>query len=123
MKYLDTLSKKITLFAVPVSAISMTLLSACLSGQSSIQYRETHNLQRLQVVLLDEQSLSETYEAQYGRPALRLAMKAGLPSSISRVKAFYDFETHTIYCNKWDFENCGHELHHALLGRFHAEEY
>ena len=99
----------------------MMLLSACVSGQSYIQYRETHNLQRLQVVLLDEQSLSETYEAQYGRPALRLAMKAGLPSSISRVKAFYDFETQTIYCIKWDFENCGHELHHALLGRFHTE--
>ncbi len=115
------MSKKITQHAVPESSISMMLLTACLSGQSSSQYRETHNLQRLQVVLLDEQSLSETYEAQYGRPAMRLAMKAGLPSSISRVKAFYDFETHTIYCVKWDFENCGHELHHALLGRFHAE--
>ncbi len=122
MTYLYTLSKKLTRFTVPMLVISMTLLSACLSGQSSIRYRETHNLQRLQVVLLDEQSLSETYEAQYGRPAMRLTMKAGLPSSISRVTAFYDIETHTIYCVKWDFENCGHELHHALLGRFHAED-
>ncbi len=120
------LSKKLTQFAVPALAISMMLLSACVSSRASTyytptHYRETHNLQRLQVVLLDEQSLSETYETQYGRQATRITMKAGLPSSISRVKAFYDFQTHTIYCVKWDFENCGHELHHALLGRFHAE--
>ncbi len=119
--YVCALRKKLPLFAVPVLAISMTLLSACVSNQTATHYQETHNLQRLQVVFLDEQSLSETYETQYGRQATRLTMKAGLPSSISRVKAFYDFETHTIYCNKWDFENCGHELHHALLGRFHAE--
>ncbi len=80
-------------------------------------------MQRLHVVLLDEQSLSETYEAHKGRPAVRLTMKDGLPSSISRVTAFYDIETRTIYCVKWDFENCGHELHHALLGRFHAEDH
>ena len=116
-----TLSKKLTRLAVPALAISMMLLSACVSSQTATHYRETHSLQRLQVVFLDEQSLSETYEAQYGRQATRITMKAGLPSSISRVKAFYDFVTHTIYCNKWDFENCGHELHHALLGRFHAE--
>lgn len=120
--YLPGSLKIWTRFIAVVLMIATTLLSACASSYTSTPYRETYHLEPLRVVFLDEQSLAETYEARYALPATRMTMRAGAPSSISRVKAFYDFQTHTIYCTKWDFENCGHELHHALLGRFHAED-
>ena len=115
--------KILTRLAVPVSAISIMLLSGCGSSQMPTRYKETYQLKNLQVVLLDEESLVDTYVGQYDRPAVSLAVEDALrngPIRRNRVKAFYDFLTQTIYCVKWDFESCGHELHHALVGRFHA---
>lgn len=37
------------------------------------------------------------------------------------VRGFFDYTTNTIYCPKLDFETCGHELFHAIIGRFHHE--
>jgi hypothetical protein len=34
----------------------------------------------------------------------------------NQVTAFYDCNTRTIFCKKWDFQNCGHELFHAIDG-------
>ncbi|KKM85242.1 hypothetical protein LCGC14_1290940 [marine sediment metagenome] len=28
-----------------------------------------------------------------------------------------DWNTKTIYCTEWDFETCGHEMHHITNGR------
>ncbi|MBI5777487.1 MAG: hypothetical protein HY444_08860 [Nitrospirae bacterium] len=37
------------------------------------------------------------------------------------VKGFFDYKTNTIYCTKDNFDVCGHELFHAIMGRFHEE--
>lgn len=98
-------------------AIAITLsLSAC----ASTAYRETHQINDLTIVFLDARSLAEAYRLRSGRPASHVTIRAHSPV-FHRVTAFYDHETKTIYCQKWDFQNCGHELHHAVLGRFHAE--
>ena len=106
---------------VLLTILCVLLSSGCALRHDVTRYQETYGIEPLGVVFVDERSLVEIYEARYARPATQLAMRAGLPQSINRVKAFYDFGTHTIYCVKWDFENCGHELHHAVLGRFHPE--
>lgn len=31
----------------------------------------------------------------------------------------FDYKTKTLYCQKWDFHLCGHELHHATDGSWH----
>lgn len=99
-----------------LAIMSTVVLAACASDP----YREMHRLDQLTVVFLDAEGLADAYTLRSGRPASRVTMKARSPV-FHRVRAFYDHETQTIYCEKWDFENCGHELHHAILGRFHEE--
>ncbi len=98
-------------------AIAITLL---LSACATTAYRETHQINDLTIVFLDARSLAEAYRLRSGRSASDVTMRAQ-SLVIHRVTAFYDHETKTIYCQKWDFQNCGHELHHAALGKFHAE--
>ena len=40
---------------------------------------------------------------------------------VKTVRGFYDYSANTLYCEKWNFEVCGHELHHAALGQFHPQ--
>lgn len=102
--------------APALAIVTTVVLSAC----ASLPYRETHQLEHITIVFLDAGSLAEAYRLHSGRPAARVTMQAH-SLVIHRVRAFYDHETKTIYCKKWDFENCGHELHHAILGWFHEE--
>jgi hypothetical protein len=81
---------------------------------------ETHELSHLNVVFLDEKSLQDKWEERSGRPGTEFQpMLAEGMASLKVVKGFYDFTTKTLYCPKWNFEICGHELHHAALGHFH----
>ncbi len=107
---------RFTMFTAAVAIIATVLLSGC----ASTRYRDTHQLSNLKVVFLDAQSLAEVYKGRSHQPATRITMK-GLSPVFHQVTAFYDHENHTIYCRKWDFKNCGHELHHAVLGNFHTE--
>ncbi len=101
-------------------AVLASITTVLLSGCASTTYRETHELNQLKVVFLDSQSLAEVYKIRSQQAATRITME-GVSPVIHQVVAFYDRETNTIYCRKWDFKNCGHELHHALLGNFHRE--
>ncbi len=94
--------------------------AACAAKAPSLPYYERHEIHQLNVVFLDEQSLQSTYTSISGKPAVSLS---GYPplQSLTTVRGFYDFTTQTLYCSKMDFTVCGHELHHALLGRFHDE--
>ena len=94
------------------------LLSGCAAAQKV--YNERYELKNLTVVFLDEKSLQESYTALSGKAAV---MISGSPSAISltTVRGFFDFKTNTIYCSKMDFQVCGHELHHAVFGRFHPD--
>jgi len=81
---------------------------------------ERHDLKGLTAVFLDQESLHEQYERVTGRSPLGLV---GTDSSVTvkSVNGFFDFKTNTLYCSKMDLTVCGHELHHAILGRFHPE--
>ncbi len=92
-------------------------LQAC-TGSS--RYIESHTVSNLNVVFLDEESLREAWTKVTGRPGVEFVqmMAKGSPQ-VKTVKGFYDFSTNTVYCPKWNYEVCGHELHHAVLGQFH----
>ena len=93
--------------------------TACASAPPR-PYQEHYEVRHLTVMFLDEQSLQTRYTAISGKPAVSIS---GYPpiQSLTTVRGFYDFTTKTLYCSKMDFTVCGHELHHAVLGRFHDE--
>jgi hypothetical protein len=86
-------------------------------------YMETHEIPHLKVVFVDEQSLQELWESKTGQPGTQFQpwLRGGL-GSVKTVRGFYDFTTETLFCPKWNYEVCGHELHHAALGHFHPTE-
>jgi hypothetical protein len=86
-------------------------------------YIETHEISHLKVVFVDELSLQELWESKTGQPGIQFQpwLRGGL-GSVKTVRGFYDFTTETLYCPKWNYEVCGHELHHAALGHFHPAE-
>ena len=84
------------------------------------RYMETHEISNLKVVFLDDQSLQDMWETKTGQPGTQFQpwLRRDL-ASVKTVRGFYDFSTETLYCPKWNYEVCGHELHHAALGHFH----
>jgi len=103
--------------AIALSALTL-LLFGCLSPGS--RYYERHQLKDLTVVFLDQDSLRGKYMLLSGRPATSVHTSAS-GTGMQTVKGFFDFETNTLYCSKMDFEVCGHELHHAIIGHFHPD--
>lgn len=100
----------------------MTLLlalSGCIIGQ--LPHGEEYELSFLRVVFLDTPSIQAKYEEITGKSAVMMTPRLALDTQRREevVVGFYDFRTRTIYCPKMDFEICGHELHHAVLGQFH----
>lgn len=115
--------RRVGLLIRPV--ISAAALVAAMGGCASppAPYYERYEIPRLTVVLLDEASLQQKWIEVSGKPAVRLAPPSGYAQSTAMhtVKGFFDFATNTIYCPRMDFAVCGHELHHAVLGRFHPD--
>jgi hypothetical protein len=94
-----------------------------LAGCSALQptpYSEEYTLTNVTVVFLDEQTLRDRYQALSGHSGVLFSAFSPTPS-VKTVRGFYDYRTKTIYCPKMDFLACGHELHHATLGRFHVD--
>ena len=103
--------------------MSLLLISGMLTGCSGTgRYVEEHEIDHLKVVFMDQHSLHDALTNHGGPPGVQFLpmMNGGMPS-MAMVKGFYDFNTNTLFCSKWDFEVCGHELHHAILGRFHDQ--
>jgi hypothetical protein len=97
--------------------LGLVNLSGC-SQQG--RYMETHEISNLKVVFLDAESLKELWKSKTGKPGTQFQpWLRGNLASVKTVRGFYDFSTETLYCPKWNYEVCGHELHHAALGRFH----
>jgi len=105
--------------------IAWVLISSAFWGCTGLQdrYVEKHVIKSLTIVFLDEDSLREQWKQVAGRDAVRFKsqMNSTVPL-VSIVQGFYDFTSNTLYCPKWNFEVCGHELHHAALGQFHASD-
>ena len=96
-----------------------------LVGGCGIQgaYREEHQLANLNVVFLDQQTLHKEWQVRTGRSGVEFVAFHGQDSiPVKTLQGFFDFTTNTLYCPKWNFEVCGHELHHAVLGHFHEQQ-
>lgn len=96
-------------------------LSGCVVGHKP--EGETYEISSLRVVFLDRPQIQAKYEEISRQSAVMTTPRLVLDTQRRKevVVGFYDYRTRTIYCPKMDFEVCGHELHHALLGRFHLE--
>ncbi|GJL63145.1 MAG: hypothetical protein NPIRA04_17990 [Nitrospirales bacterium] len=87
------------------------------------RYREEYKLQQLNVVFLDQQTLHEEWANRTGQSGVQfMPSHGGNMPSLKTLRGFFDFTTNTLYCPKWNFAVCGHELHHAALGHFHDKE-
>lgn len=104
-----------------VGAVLFGVVSGCVASTPSPE--EQYELSNLRIVFLDEREIQGKWKEVTGKPAVmmtpRLVMESQRREEV--VVGFYDFHTRTIYCPKMNFEVCGHELHHAVLGRFHIE--
>jgi hypothetical protein len=108
---------------VPWLLAITTILSTSGCISLSDRYIEEYNVNQLTVVFLDERSLHERWTQIVGRDAVRfVATGNSLDPVVKTVRGFYDYSTNTLYCEKWNFEVCGHELHHAALGQFHSQD-
>jgi hypothetical protein len=103
------------------SMLALTL-SGCTIGQ--LDRGEEYELSALRVVFLDASQIQAKYEEIARQSAVMTTPRLGLEAQRREevVLGFYDFRTQTIYCPKMDFEVCGHELHHAVLGHFHLHQ-
>lgn len=110
--------------AIAFHVLIATFFPSVFIGCAGIQerYVEKHAIRNLTVVFLDEHSLHEQWKQTVGSDAVRFQPQINSNDPIVRtVKGFYDFSSNTLYCPKWNFEICGHELHHAALGHFHND--
>ena len=114
-----TLSQDLTKWLLGIF-LGILSISGCTNAG---RYVETHEISNLRVVFLDAKSLEEIWATKTGHPSTQF--QPWLTKDLAAVKTlrgFYDFSTSTLYCPKWDFEVCGHELHHAALGHFHPNQ-
>ena len=100
----------------------LVVLMGVVGCTSSNQYREEHVIKDLKVVFLDQESLHEEWKNHTGSGGVQfMPSRGGHVPSIKTLRGFFDFSTNTLYCPKWHFAVCGHELHHAALGQFHED--
>jgi hypothetical protein len=102
-----------------VRVVSAVMLAGALSGcaeSSNDLYYETHIIKNLTVILLDDKALQRRWQYVSGQPASRT-----IKFTVAGSQGFFDYKTNTIYCTKDNFDVCGHELFHAIMGRFHEE--
>ncbi len=123
MTYTNRIRKRRTcdLGLIQVALFTALFLHGC--SMLSAPYVERHEVNNLTVVFLDTTSLRAEWTRVTGDAAVRFIRRMGggkPPVEVRTMQGFYDFRTNTLYCTKWDFHVCGHELHHALLGHFHS---
>ncbi len=102
--------------------LCLTLTAAGCAG-APIGFGEQYEIAQLKVVFMEPPQIQDKWRELSGKSAHmmtpRLAMESERRPEV--IVGFYDFASQTIYCPKMNFEVCGHELHHALLGKFHLE--
>ncbi|WP_447969167.1 hypothetical protein [Nitrospira sp. M1] len=101
----------------------LLMCSGVLGCATDGRYREDYDIQHLKVVFLDQQTLHEEWGNRTGQSGVQfMPSHGGSMPSLKTLRGFFDFTTNTLYCPKWNFAVCGHELHHAALGHFHDKE-
>lgn len=100
--------------------LSTLIISGCASTGT---YREEHHISKLKIVFLDQQSLHKEWKSRTGQQGIEFAsFREESTPRLKTLHGFFDFSSNTLYCPKWNFEVCGHELHHAVLGHFHQPQ-
>jgi hypothetical protein len=104
--------------------LSFAFFQIACSTANSFDTGERHTVS-LTVVFMDEAQLQAKWTALSGKPAVKLSPRLVLETQkrTEHVLGFYDYVNRTLYSPKMNFEVCGHELHHAVLGPFHYERY
>ena len=104
---------------IALTGLTIALLTGCTTSQ---RYVEEYDLKQLRVIFLDEQSLHERWAKIAGQAPIHFSTSMSSTTPLVKtVRGFYDYSTNTLYCEKWNFDVCGHELHHAALGQFHPQ--
>lgn len=88
--------------------IMFIVFCIALAGCGAQVKREVHSLDGWRVVYTDEKEMSE--QCAYAL--------SGCPKPCF-VRGCADIANRTIYCKKFDFEACGHELHHITDTYWH----
>jgi len=70
----------------------------------SVKYKKVYKLERVTVIFADFETINEEYRKRGGK---------------QKVYAFALPYSNIIYCSEWDFEACGHELHHLTHKSYH----
>jgi len=110
----------VALRSLKLALLGLLLLQGCASSTGT--YQERHKIKNLTVVFLDEESLRHEWQALSGRQPVVFASQTSTGGpTLKTLQGFYDWPSNTLYCPKWNFEVCGHELHHAVLGQFHSD--
>jgi hypothetical protein len=110
---------------VLVGLMLAAMLAGCAESKSDLYY-ETYLIRNLTVILLDDRALQRRWQHVSGQPAsrtIKFTVAGNQMSMADTVKGFFDYKTSTIYCTKDNFDVCGHELFHAIMGRFHEERH
>jgi hypothetical protein len=106
------------------AAMLAGMLAGCAEFKDDALYYETYEIKHLTVIILDDKALQRRWQYVSGRPAsktIKFTVAGSQMSMADTVKGFFDYKTNTIYCSKANFDVCGHELFHAIMGRFHEE--
>ena len=106
------------------AAMLAGVLSGCAEFQDDALYYETYEVKHLTVIILDERALQRRWQYISGKPAnkaIKFSVGADQMNMSHTVRGFFDFKTNTIYCTRMNFDVCGHELFHAIMGRFHED--
>lgn len=104
--------------------VGAALLAGCAEFQDDALYYKTYEIKNLTVIILDDKALQRRWRYISGRPAsktMKFTVAGNQMTMADTVKGFFDYKTNTIYCTKDNFDVCGHELFHAIMGRFHDE--
>ncbi len=100
------------------------MVAGCAEFRDDALYYETYEVKHLTVIILDDRALQRRWLYVSGRPAsktIKFTVAGSQMSMADTVKGFFDYKTNTIYCTRDNFDVCGHELFHAIMGRFHEE--
>ena len=88
-------ARKINLLAIFI----VLLATACATPKTEIRH-----IKDLWVVYTSSEKINQAWQKRGGR---------------GKVRGFYDYKTNTIYTQKDNYSNLGHEMKHVLEGEWH----
>lgn len=106
---------------------SILILAACAGPRVAqydlpappAQYVETYDVPAMRIIFTDRTTMIRLVADAIGVDVATAAATIRAATH-GELFGFWHNQTRTLYCEKWAFEVCGHELTHAVLGQFHG---